>query len=130
MKEPANLESLVTSITDPIVANFTEIDPVKCPCGQARRGLAESGNPLCSVHVVEISKNARKHYHKNHIEIYYGLEGSGALEIDDTLQPLAPGKAILIPTGVRHKAVVQDDKPLNILNIVIPPFDPEDEHFD
>jgi len=33
---------------------------------------------------------------------------------------------ILIPPGVRHRAIGQ----MKIINIVIPKFDPADEHFD
>lgn len=135
MKKPIqdqsqSLNDIIKAIGHPIAANFSEIQPVECPCGHARRGLVEPANQLCSVHVVDISSNAQTHYHKDHIEVYYALQGSGEIEIDGQRRPLTPGNAILIPTGARHRAVVQPNQTLQILNIVIPPFDPEDEHFD
>ena len=39
---------------------------------------------------------------------------------------MKPGVAILIPPGVRHRAVGR----MTILNVVVPPFDPADEWFD
>jgi mannose-6-phosphate isomerase-like protein (cupin superfamily) len=114
----------------PVFADFSQIAPVPCPCGQAQRGLMTPENQLCSLHTVEISINARTHYHRDHVEVYYFLEGAGELELDGVLHPLRPGQAVLIPTGVRHRAVVPPGGRMRILNYVTPPFDVADEHFD
>ena len=51
------------------------------------------------------------------------------MELDGQLHAVHPGKTVYIPPGVRHRAVVGNE-PMKILNFVMPPFDPEDEHFD
>jgi quercetin dioxygenase-like cupin family protein len=112
-----------------VLAHFDDIEPVPCPCGASRRALRRPDNAVVSVHLVEISRDARAHYHKAQTETYYVLEGEGALELDGRLHPVRPGSVILIRPGTRHRAVV-GATPLRILNIVVPPFDPEDEWFD
>jgi mannose-6-phosphate isomerase-like protein (cupin superfamily) len=77
---------------------------------------------------VDIAEDARAHYHKAHTETYYVLEcetGAG-IELDGELVPVRAGVAVMIPPGVRHRAVGR----MKILNVVVPPFDPADEWFD
>ena len=107
-----------------IVKKLADTPSVPCPCGEAARILTSEDNDALSVHVVRISKDSEKHYHTRLTETYYVLEGSGVMELDDERVEIAPGDVIHIPPGVRHRAVGR----LTILNIVTPPFDPEDEH--
>jgi mannose-6-phosphate isomerase-like protein (cupin superfamily) len=109
--------------------DFAQVQGVPCPCGTSRRGLMRPDNDLLSVHLVEISKDSRAHYHKACTETYYFLEGEGHLELDGALHPVRPGMAVLIRPGTRHRAV-PGTGPMKILNIVVPPFDPDDEWFD
>ena len=108
------------------VAHFDEIEPVKCPCGFARRAFALPENETATMHVVEIQEDALVHYHKTHTEIYLVLEGSGHMELDGRQIPVKPFSTVLIKPGCRHRAVGQ----LRIVNVCIPPFDPADEWFD
>ena len=48
------------------------------------------------------------------------------VKLDGERMALGPGGAVLIPPGVRHRAVGR----MTILNVVVPPFDPADEWFD
>ncbi|MBM4019109.1 MAG: cupin domain-containing protein [Planctomycetes bacterium] len=107
------------------VAQLDDIASVPCPCGTSRRAFAEAGG-TASVHVVEISADARAHYHKRLTEIYVILEGTGQVELDGRLAPVRPMTAVLIRPGCRHRAVGR----LRVLNTCIPAFDPADEHFD
>jgi mannose-6-phosphate isomerase-like protein (cupin superfamily) len=59
-------------------------------------------------------------------EIYYVLEGSGHMELDGRLHPVAAGAAILIKPGCRHRAIGR----MKIINVPVPAFDPADEWFD
>jgi mannose-6-phosphate isomerase-like protein (cupin superfamily) len=111
------------------IADLTAIPGVPCPCGTSRRAFMRADNQLVSVHVVEISKDARAHYHKRQTETYYFLEGEGQMELDGKLYPVRPGMSVMIRPGTRHRAVVGPE-PMKILNIVIPPFDEADEWFD
>ena len=108
------------------ITDFADIPAVPCPCGMSRRVFAESSGGRISFHVVEISTDARVHYHKNHIEIYYILEGSGFLEVDGEKTAVKPGMSILIKEYCRHRSVGK----LKIVNVSLPAFDPEDEWFD
>lgn len=111
------------------IAHVPEIKPVPCPCGSSRRAFAREDNQTCSVHLVEISRDSKTHYHKGFTETYYFLEGEGEIELDGKLYPAKPGMAVMIRPGTRHRAV-PGKSPMKILNIVVPPFDPDDEWFD
>lgn len=108
------------------LAQLDEIPPVPCPCGSARRAFAAADNPVATLHVVDISREARTHYHKSHTEMYLVLEGEGHLELDGEIVPVRPMTAVLIKPGCRHRAVGN----LRIVNIPVPAFDPQDEWFD
>ena len=108
------------------VAQLDEIPPVKCPCGQARRAFATPDNHVATLHLVDISVDARTHYHKQMTEIYLVLEGEGFLELDGERVPVKPMSAVFIKPGCRHRAVGK----LRIINIPVPAFDPADEWFD
>lgn len=109
------------------VAHLDEIAPVACPCGQARRAFAdEPWNNLATVHLTEISKDSRVHYHKKMTEIYTVLEGEGHLELDGEIIPLKPLTTVMIRPGCRHRAVGK----LKLLIVPMPPFDPADEFED
>lgn len=112
----------------PVTADLDGIPPLRCPCGWARRAFADVPGAPLSVHRVEIEHDARTHYHRNQTETYYVLEcepGAG-VELDGEVVPVRPGVAVLIPPGVRHRAVGR----MTILNVVVPAFDPADEWFD
>jgi mannose-6-phosphate isomerase-like protein (cupin superfamily) len=109
-----------------LVAQLDQIDPVRCPCGWARRAFGEPGNTTASLHMVAIEHDARTHYHKRMTEIYLVLEGEGHIELDGELLPVKPMTAIYISPGCRHRAIGK----LKIVNIPIPGFDSSDEWFD
>lgn len=110
------------------VVDFDEIEPVDCPCGKARRAFAETAAFPGTLHVTEISHDARTHYHRTLTETYFILEcGEDAMmELDGDRIPLKPGRAVVIPPGIRHRAVGR----MRVLIIVFPEFDPADEWFD
>ena len=113
-----------------LVTQLDAVPPVPCPCGQARRAFASDrggGAPnAASVHLVDISADARPHYHKRMTEIYLVLEGQGHMELDGERIPVKPMTAIFIKPGCRHRAIGK----LKIINIPIPAFDESDEYFD
>ncbi|MBM3841475.1 MAG: cupin domain-containing protein [Verrucomicrobia bacterium] len=109
-----------------LIAQLDQIDPLRCPCGFARRAFATAENSLASVHQVDIQLDARTHYHKKMTEIYIVLEGEGAIELDGQTFPVKPMTSIMIKPGCRHRAIGR----LKIINVAIPAFDPKDEWFD
>jgi len=109
----------------PVVADFDAIAPVPCPCGQSRRAFVGTPGSPVSVHRVDISRDARVHFHKRLTEVYYVLEcdADAALELDGERVPVRPGLAVLIPPYTRHRAVGR----MRVLGTAHPQFDPADE---
>ena len=107
------------------VTQLDEVDPIECPCGLARRAFGDLEG-VASLHLVDISKDSKTHYHKRMHEIYLVLEGEGFIELDGERVPAKPMTAVFIKPGCRHRAVGL----MKIINIPIPAFDPEDECFD
>ena len=109
-----------------LIAQLDEAPAVRCPCGFARRAFASSPENAASLHLVEIERDSRTHYHKRMTEIYLVLEGEGEIELDGELFPLRPMTAVYIRPGCRHRAIGR----LKIINIPVPSFDEGDEWFD
>ena len=108
------------------VVHLNDVTPVPCPCGMTRRAFTDDPEKIASLHVVDVSVDARTHYHKTLTEIYYILEGTGQMELDGELFDVGPGSTILIKPGCRHRAIGK----MRILNVPVPAFDPADEWFD
>ena len=108
------------------IVQLDDVDAVECPCGMSRRAFVRADNPVATMHMVDITVDARVHYHKKLTEIYLILEGEGQMELDGELIPVKPMTAIFIKPGCRHRAVGK----MRIVNVPIPAFDPDDEWFD
>jgi quercetin dioxygenase-like cupin family protein len=110
------------------LADFSEIVGVPCPCGTARRAFADVTDFPGTVHVTEISEDARLHYHKTLTETYFFLEcdDEARMQLDDEQIPVRPGTCLMIRPGTRHRAVGR----MKVLILVLPKFDPADEWFD
>lgn len=109
----------------PVIVDFDTLPGVACPCGTARRALADVPSYPGTLHRTEISADARLHYHKRLTELYYFLQcrPEAKMQLDDRLVAVKPGMTILIPPGVRHRAVGK----MTVLIHVLPKFDPDDE---
>ena len=79
-----------------MIEQFDDIDAVKCPCGFSRRAFVNPENQLATMHIVDIEKDAKTHYHKKLTEVYLILEGAGHMELDGETKPVKPFTAILI----------------------------------
>jgi mannose-6-phosphate isomerase-like protein (cupin superfamily) len=110
------------------IVDFGQLPGVACPCGTARRAFTDVADFPGTVHVTEISADARLHYHKTLTETYYFLEceSDARIQLDDRLIPVRPGMCVMIRPGVRHRAVGR----MKVLIFVLPKFDPADEWFD
>lgn len=110
------------------VVDFAAMPGVPCPCGTARRGLADVSDHPGTIHLTEISTEAKTHYHKTLTETYYFLEcePGATIELDNTTLNVHPGMLVMIRPDTRHRAVGK----MKILNIVYPKFDAQDEWFD
>ncbi|HBE71550.1 MAG TPA: cupin [Planctomycetaceae bacterium] len=110
------------------IVDFAALPGIACPCGTARRGLMESESVPYSLHVTEISANARTHYHKRLTETYFILEcdEDAALELNGEVIPVQPRQAVVVHPGTRHRAVGK----MTVIIVASPKFDPADEWFD
>ncbi|MBN2476756.1 MAG: cupin domain-containing protein [Pirellulales bacterium] len=107
------------------IVDFDRLPGVSCPCGTARRALADVAEFPGTIHRTEISTDAQLHYHRRLSETYYVLQCTpeAKMQLDDELVPIRPGTCIYIPPGVRHRAVGR----MTVLIVVLPKFDPQDE---
>lgn len=106
-----------------VIRHIDDVSPVECPCGAATRVITAEDNDLLSIHRVVIKKEAEKHYHKKSTEYYVILSGTGEIELDDERVAVKPGDVVMIPPLTEHVARGN----FEIINIVCPPFDPDDE---
>ena len=107
------------------IRDFTKIPEVACPCGTAKRALESVVDFPGTIHVTNISREARLHYHKSLTETYFILQcnPNAAIQLDDEIIPVHENMCILIRPGVRHRAIGE----MRVLIIVFPKFDPQDE---
>ena len=72
-------------------------------CGYRHRLLSRGDDTAAFAHLVRIFE-ATPHYHERTTEIYYVVEGSGAMSLDGEEIALRPGACIEIKPGVVHGA--------------------------
>lgn len=110
------------------IVDFNALPPTPCPCGLARRAFADVEDFPATIHVTEISNEAKLHYHKKLTETYYFLacDSDARMQLEDQIIPVKQGMSILIRPGTRHRAIGQ----MTVLILVLPKFDPQDEWFD
>lgn len=110
------------------LVDFAKLPGVPCPCGTARRGLADVADFPGTIHVTEIAADAHVHFHKSLTETYFFLEcGPDAqMQLDDEVIPVHPGMCVMIRPGTRHRAIGK----MRVLIVVFPKFDPQDEWLD
>jgi mannose-6-phosphate isomerase-like protein (cupin superfamily) len=110
------------------LVDFAALPGVPCPCGTARRGLADLDDFPGTIHVTEIALDNSLHYHKRLTETYYFLEcePGAQMQLNDEVLDVRPGMCIMIRPLTRHRAIGR----MKVLIVVYPKFDPADEWFD
>jgi len=107
------------------VVDLDRLPGIPCPCGIARRGLADVAEFPGTIHRTDVDGQAKLHYHQRLTETYYVLDCApdASLQLDEQILPVRPGMCVVIPPGVRHRGIGR----LSLLIVVIPKFDPSDE---
>ena len=98
-----------------------DIKPIQDVCGQIFE-LYQSQNLGISIAV--ISGKSTPHLHKKMEEIYYVLEGSGQIYIENDVIDIKPGDLIEIPKNKYHHT--KANKKIKIMVITHPKFDQGD----
>lgn len=109
------------------IVDFGQIEGTACPCGVAHRAFADVEDFPATVHVTEISADAKLHYHQRLTETYYFLEcqPGAQMQLNEDYVDVHPGMCVMIRPGVRHRAIGK----MKVLILVMPKFDPADEWF-
>ncbi len=76
--------------------------------------------------LVEPGQGTEAHVHHKSQEIYYILEGRGAMRLGGECLDVTPGDAILIPPGTPHNVKNPGAGGLRILCICCPPYSHDD----
>jgi mannose-6-phosphate isomerase-like protein (cupin superfamily) len=95
-------------------------DPADVPpwaetCGQIRPLIEEQDEAAAEVHHVQID-HAKLHFHARTDEIYYIIDGTGSMILDDEEIEVHQGVVVYVPRGVKHKAIGK----LTVLTVCIP----------
>jgi mannose-6-phosphate isomerase-like protein (cupin superfamily) len=110
-----------------LVRRASAAPTVPCPCGQSTRLLTRVDTPACNFHITFIQDSVR-HYHKECTEVYYILEGTGKMELNDAVIDVAPGDMIYIEAGTRHR--LWSTAGVRTIVFGTPALQAEDEYFD
>lgn len=108
-----------------LVRRLADAPTVPCPCGLSTRILTSADGAPANFHITAIADGA-KHYHKECTEIYFILEGTGSLELNDDIVPVEPGTLVMIEPYTAHR--LRSTTGVRTVVLGIPPLKPEDEY--
>jgi mannose-6-phosphate isomerase-like protein (cupin superfamily) len=93
-------------------------------CGWRDRLISRedrAANPAAWAHAVDVD-GAKPHLHKRATELYYVLEGGGAVVLDGVEHAVRKGSIVHIPPGVAHAARGR----MRVLVVGVPDIDEDD----
>jgi len=85
-----------------------------------------AGDSLTTSFLIVIKQGVKKHFHKEHSETIYVLEGEGKMLLGEKTIQIKTGNYIFIPKNTPHKVEVTSKEPLKVLSIQAPFFDGKD----
>lgn len=83
-------------------------------------------DPLASTYIIWVKHDVAEHYHAEHTEIVYVLEGTGVMTLGDLTRTIRPGDYVFIPKGTKHSVEVKSESPMKVLSVQTPQFDGSD----
>lgn len=81
---------------------------------------------LSTSFIIWIEEEVKPHYHLNHAEHVYVLDGEGIMTINSEDRPIVAGDMILMAPGDTHSVQVTSVKELKVLSIQSPRFTGKD----
>lgn len=79
--------------------------------------------------VIWVKKSVKAHYHKNHTESLYVIEGSATMQVGEKEFEIKEGDYFTVPENTHHSVVVKSKIPLKVLSLQAPEFLGEDRYF-
>lgn len=115
-----------------IVQQLSQQAPFTTKDGSTIRSILDRTNaPVQFQSLAEASLPAgaqtERHYHRLSEEIYFILEGTGEMALNEDTRIVGPGDAILIPPGAWH--TIRATETLRFLCCCAPPYAHEDTYF-
>ena len=92
--------------------------------------LGRAANQSLAEATLAPGQETQRHYHAVSEEIYFVLDGTGAMEVDGDTREVGPGDAILLPPGAWHQIRATGDAELRFLCCCAPPYSHEDTLFE
>lgn len=76
--------------------------------------------------LIWVKKEVPPHYHENHTEHVYVIEGNGIMLLNDEIFRIKPGDIIVLPPGTIHAVEQTGETPLKVVSVQSPEFIGED----
>jgi len=83
-------------------------------------------DPKVSEFIIFIKDEVKAHYHEQHTELIYVLEGEAVMTLDNTKQVIKAGDFIRINQASIHAVKVFSEIPLKVLSIQTPEYNGDD----
>lgn len=81
---------------------------------------------LSCTFLIVIPDEVKAHYHANHTENIYVIEGEAIMKLGKNEFEINKGDLIIVPSGTVHSVINQGNKPLKVISIQSPFFDGSD----
>ncbi len=111
--------------------NIEQIEPFTTKDGSEIRELLASRNSCIRNQTLAearlpIGASTTAHHHVKTEEIYYILEGSGRMQVEEQSRDVGPGDAIAIPAGALHQITNSGNAVLKFLCCCAPGYEHDD----
>ncbi len=110
------------------VHSLTTAEPFTTADGSTIRELWHTEAQSLAEASLATGQATQRHYHRASEEVYFVLEGRGAMELDGRQSDVTPGDAVLIPPGAWHRITALE--PLRFLCCCSPPYSHGDTYFE
>ncbi len=90
--------------------------------------ISYTETPECSLRLLKLAKDKFVHLHHHHktTQIYFVLEGTARVTVDDKLVVLKPHQILRVPIDALHS--IRTDDEAVVLSISVPPLEASDQH--
>ncbi len=111
------------------IRSYDGAEPFTTKDGSTIRELMRAANQTLAEATLAPGQQTERHYHAESEELYYLVEGTGEMEIDNEHSQVGPGDAVLIPPGAWHQ-ITAGDAELRFLCCCAPGYQHADTFFE